>query len=439
MLEVLKRYKPVLIAFAVLYVVGNAFAPASWLLLAVIMLRWWQQGRDDYLIIMLLIILIMGDSRAYYFGYVKNLRIVAILVLGIRTFAQVNQGKYKVRPLLWLSLPFFFIALLGALRSPAMGTSFSKLVSYFLLLVVALHYLPYQIKRQPRLLADIATLGIVMLILGFALIPINRRLVYLIARYRGMLGNPNGLGIYCSVAFPLLLLAWELFPEYKKRWQLGIVMILLSLAYANSRTALGTVGLFYFLHWFYKRGQGAKLSLWLFIIPFLTIFFSLVSPSDLIRMVGLGEELRVESLETGTGRFLAWGLGIDQILRNPYIGRGFDYEAIYFHELAEFLVTTEHQGGMHNSWLTFMMNHGFIGFFFFAVFFLTLLSRMRAPHYAVPFALAMIVSATFESWLTSSLNAFSIHFYLIVMLLVDWPKLVERRRRMGHAKTLLEK
>jgi hypothetical protein len=426
LLVFLRQYRSVLGAFALLYLLGNAFAPAALLLLAVIMVRWMQQGRDDYLIIMLLIILIMGDSRAYYFDYVKNLRIVAIMILGVRTFVQIGQGKYAFRSLLYLSIPFFVVAFLGGLRSPTIGTSLSKLVSYFLLLVVTMHYLPYQIKRQPRVLADMATLGIVILILGFVLIPVNRDLVYLIVRYRGMLGNPNGLGIYCCMVFPLLLMAQELFPEHKRRWQLGIFMVILSILYANSRTALGTLGLFYFLHWFYKRNAVATVSLWVLILPGLALFFSFVSPSDLIRMAGLGEELRVESLETGTGRFLAWALGWEQILQNPFIGRGFDYEGIYFHSLAELLVTTEHQGGMHNSWLTFMMNNGLIGFLFFLLFVLPLLFRMRARAYGLPFALSMIVSATFESWLTSSLNAFSIHFYLIVMLLVDWPDIQAR-------------
>ncbi len=387
---------------------------------------------------MLILILILGDSRAHYFDYVKNLRIVAILVVGGLTINEIANGKYQFRSLFLWAIPFFIIALFGGLRSPSIGTSLSKMVSYFLLLVVTLHYIPYHFRKNANLLADVSTLGIWILILGLVAMMVNPSLAFLLGRYRGLLGNPNGLGIYATLIFAILLICLEVYPNRKRQWQLGIVLLLFSVLLSGSRTALGTIGIFYFLYWFHKRNPGSIVFLWGGVIPGMLVFFSFLSPTDIIRMIGLGEFLRVESIETGTGRFLAWTLGWNQILQNPFIGKGFAYEEIYFHSLADILVTTEHQGGMHNSWLTFMMNNGLIGFLFFIIFLINLLVRMKSRAFALPFVLAALVSATFESWLNSSLNAFAIHFFMVVMILVEWPEFLAaaQDRKIGRtAKT----
>ena len=430
----LTDYSAVIGAFVGLYLLGNLFAPLSWLVGLGIMAYWAAKGKDDYLVIMLILILVMGDSRAYYFSHVKNLRIVAILVIGIRTFAEISHGKYRFRAVFLWCIPFFIVALIGGLRSPSLGTSISKMISYFLLIVVVLHYLPYHFQNHKHLLADVAILGMWILLLGLLARFVNPSLTSLLERFRGLLGNPNGLGIYATLLFVICLICFELYPESKRRWQLGMGLLLFSVILSGSRTALGTIGIFYFLYWFHKRNPGSIVALWGFVIPVLIVFFSFLSPTDLIRMIGLGEFLRVESIETGTGRFLAWTLGWNQILQNPFIGKGFAYEEIYFHSLADVLVATEHQGGMHNSWLTFMMNNGLIGFCFFLIFLINLLTRMKSRAFALPFTLAALVSATFESWLNSSLNAFSIHFFLVVVILIDWPQYLEiRDKRLAAA------
>lgn len=432
------KYGSVFGAFFLLFLLGNVFAPLAWLTGLGIITAWAVNRKDDYLVIILILILIMGDSRANYFEFVKNLRIVAILVVGIKTFVDIGQKKYKYRSVFLWSIPFFLIAFLGGFRSPSLGTSMSKMVSYFLLLLVTIHYIPHHFRRNQSLLADVALLGILMLSVGLIAIIFNPSLVFLLGRYRGLLGNPNGLGIYCTLTFAIYLICLELFPESKTRWQVGIGLLLASVILSESRTALGTIGIFYFLYWFHKRNPGSIAFLWGGVIPGVLVLFSFLSPTDIIRMIGLGEFLRVESIETGTGRFLAWTLGWNQILQNPFIGKGFAFETIYFHSLKEILINTEHQGGMHNSWLTFMMNNGLVGFLFFAGFLINLLVRMKSRAFALPFVLAALVSATFESWLNSSLNAFAIHFFMVVMILVEWPEFLaaaQDRKIRRTAKT----
>ncbi|MEL6842726.1 MAG: O-antigen ligase family protein [Bacteroidota bacterium] len=371
-----------------------------------------------------MIILIMGDSRAYYFSYYKNLRIVCILLVSIYTIILMTRGKLKFRPLLLGVLPFFLVALLGGLRSPSLGVSLSKMISYFLLIFLTLHFFPYLIhKTKGKVLMDISYLSALVMILGILGIVFYPNVVYLAGRFRGILGNPNGLGIYATLTFPLALCLIELFPHKKHSLRIIMTLITFSVILSGSRTALGTIGIFYALYIFYKRGSVYVFALWAFILPTAYLVIKSVSIERLVQMVGLGEFLRVESLTTGTGRFLAWSMGLAEINRNPFIGKGFAYEEIFFHELEDILIATEHQGGMHNSFLTFIMNNGYIGFTFFLIFLLIMLSKVRARAFGMPFIIAALISATFESWLNSSLNAFTIHFFLVLTLLIEYPRI----------------
>ncbi|MEO0580850.1 MAG: O-antigen ligase family protein [Bacteroidota bacterium] len=380
--------------------------------------------QDKMLLITLLVLLIMGDSRAYYFSHYKNLRIVCILLLSIYTMVLMFRGKIKFRPLILGVVPFFLVALLGGLRSPSIGVSLSKMISYFLLIFLTLHFFPYLIRKtNGKVLMDISYLSALVMILGLIGMIFYPNLVFLIGRYRGMLGNPNGLGIYSTLTFPLALCLIGLFPHKKSSLRIIMFLIVFSVILSGSRTALGTIGIFYALYIFYKGGRTQVFALWSFILPTTYLFIQSISIERLVQMVGLGEFLRVESLTTGTGRFLAWSMGLAEINRNPFIGKGFAYEEIFFHELEDILIATEHQGGMHNSFLTFIMNNGYIGFTFFLVFLLIMLFRVRARAFGMPFIIASLISATFESWLNSSLNAFTIHFFLVLTLLIEYPRI----------------
>jgi len=430
LLAFLRTYGSLWGIFFLIHLLGIWYAPLAWLVTALIFSVFLARGKHTHLIIFLLIILIMGDSRAWYFDYFKNMRVIGLLIVGMYTLGKLFSKAYSLKRIFLLSLPFFAVAFVASFRNPSIGTSFSKALSYLLLLLVVFHYLPTQLRRHRSLLKDIALLGMWVLLVGLIMIVMNPNLAYLIGRYRGLLGNPNGLGIYCTLLFPLLLICLDWFPKQKVTWLLGLLLLFVSVLYSGSRTALGSVLIFYFLHWFYRRpGKLAPIMLWGFVVPAMVLFLSGSGLVQLIQSVGLGEYLRVESIATGTGRFLAWGLGFTKILEAPLIGRGFAFEEWYFHSLEEFLITTEHQGGMHNSYLTFIMNTGFIGFGFFLVFFFRLLGSMKPRAYVMPLAVTVIFSAGFESWLTSSLNAFSIHFYLLAVILIEWNQLAPKRLR----------
>ncbi len=427
MLQFLRETKSIYFLFIGLYLVSQVFIPLSWVIGALVGLVWVIRKNDRLLILGLVAVLIMGDNRMWHLGFFKNLRIVMILLAFLHCLILIGKGEIKFRPLFLLCIPFFVIAFFGGLRSPEPGLSLAKMFSYLLLIFAVIHYIPYLLRRKDQdLILDIIKLSLLVFTLGFIIRGLYPQMAYIGDRYRGILGNPNGLGTYATMVFPLYFIYLDLHPEKRRFIFLVMGFCILSTILCGSRTALGTMGIFYMLNFFHKSGRFMVASLYLILIPIGGVFLSGGGIEYLISLLGLEEYLRVESLNTGTGRYLAWSLGLSQIAQNPVIGRGFAWEEIYFYSIKDMLVLTEHQGGMHNSYLTFIMNNGYLGFLLFVVFLIYLMSRMKPAKFAFPFAVASILSSFFESWLNSSLNAFSIHFYLVLMVLVEYPNIKDK-------------
>lgn len=426
MKEFFSTYRGIWLFLPILYVIGSTFAPLAILPVLVVGVYWVVKGKDEHLLIFLLIVLIMGDSREWQLAFFKSLRIVMILLLFIRCINLISAGMIKFRRVFLLAIPFFIVATLGGLRSPQIGLSLAKMISYLLLIFAVLHFIPYMLRKTDgKILVDIIKLSIVVFVVGLSIRVLNPQMAYLGDRFRGIMGNPNGLGIYSTLVFPIYFVYLNIYDDSRRLVYVAVILCLLSTVLSGSRTALGTIGIFYILHFFHKKNALLTTGFYLMILPAGLIFLSTGGLESIVALFGLEDYLRVESLFTGTGRYLAWSLGITQIAQNPIIGRGFAWEEIYFHSISDFLVATEHQGGMHNSFLTFIMNNGYLGFLLFLVFLMYLMGKMRAPLFGFPFAVAALLSSFFESWLNSSLNAFSIHFFIVIMILIEYPNLIK--------------
>lgn len=355
------------------------------------------------------------------------MRYAAITVLFLKSVYDIARGKYKFNSLIYLSLPFFLVAMLGVAESPVKPIAFSKAISYFFLICICLNYLPYYfLQNKNRLLKHLLYLSILVLILGFLFLGISYNWAYLAGRYRGFFGNPNGLGIFAALIIPFGFIMLNKFPEKQRAAYVLIGLAFFSIILSNSRTSFGTTCMFFFLYFIYKGGKMRRLFFWFFLLPFIVFIFSAVPIEELVALVGLEEFLRVESLTTGTGRFLAWGMGLTEIQNNLLIGKGFGYEEVFFYERREILIATEHQGGMHNSYLTFLMNNGVLGVIPFIIFLLALFNKVKVKRFGFPFIIVSLISANFESWLNSSLNAFTFFFFMIIAFLVNYHKINPR-------------
>jgi O-antigen ligase len=328
-------------------------------------------------------------------------------------------------------MPFFLFSLITMMFSvtdPFFFTSVQKTISYFLsLLVIPNLFLRIYREKGEVFLKNILLFLLFTLVLGILLRFISYELVYIESgRFRGVLGNPNGLGIYCMLIFIFFTIITRRFPEMFSRIDKLIYLgfIFLSIILTDSRNAVLGVVIFLVFHRFFKISPFLGL---IFFLLFVTLAEAISNNlSTIITSLGLGEFFRVETLEEGSGRYIAWEFAWLQIQENFFIGKGFAYNEYYMRQHYALLNKLGHQGGIHNSFLTFWMDQGLIGLLIYLrSFLLVFVQGSRWSSYAFPAMFAIAFTAIFESWLVGSLSAFAFLAMLIYTVLTSEELIVD--------------
>ncbi|MES2762468.1 MAG: O-antigen ligase family protein [Bacteroidota bacterium] len=237
----------------------------------------------------------------------------------------------------------------------------------------------------------------------------------LAGRYRGLLGNPNGLGLFVFLFLMFFSVNTDKDPELFSRNEKIVVYALCfySLLKCGARTSLLSTLMFFFFKRFYKTSPIIG-----FLIFILTVAVYMIISDNLIEIItslGLGEELRVNTIENGSGREVAWKFAWEQINENFYLGKGFSYTEYIFRKYYEYLSLLGHEGAAHNSYLTFWLDVGIIGLILYlGGLLITFLRAAKLNHAAIPILYAVLFSNQYESWLTASLNPFTIQFIFII-------------------------
>jgi O-antigen ligase len=380
--------------------------------------------RHDSVIVLLFIILTLGDSRMDGLYFVKNLRTELMVIIVCYSIWEISAGRYTINRLFLFFVPFLFIALMALIFSPILEMAISKTIAFTLLYFMGLHYIFHRFREMGiRLLADIMYTGHLVIFAGLLLLPIAPTLVsYGGLRFNGLIGNPNGLGIYVVLLSPLTLYVFKRSPAILQRYKtLAWIGINLSLAICSSRNAILSVTTFWLLYTG-LNGTSFRTAIFLLVLlPSATLIIYNIDLQAVVEVLGLERYLRLRDIENGSGRVYAWQHALDVIETNPLIGCGFACEEYHFlYQMSYRLWATGHQGGVHNSYLAFVLNTGFAGLLFYLGFVFALVRRMGDFRFYLPFVVACGLSATFESWLFSSLNAFHIYFLtIIVFCIVD--------------------
>ena len=380
--------------------------------------------RHDSVLVLLFLTLTLGDSRMDALYFVKDLRTLLMIILVAYSIWEIRAGIYTINRYFLLYLPFLLVSLMALIFSPMLGTAISKTIAFSLLYFMGLHYIFHRFRQEGiRLLVDIMYTGHLIIFLGLILLPLFPSLVsYGGLRFNGLIGNPNGLGLYVVLLTPLTLFIFNRQPNIAQRYKtLAWIALNVSLAICSSRNSILAVTTFWLL---YTGLNGTSFRTAIFLLVILPGTFLIIYNIDLqavVEMLGLERYLRLRDIENGSGRVYAWQHALETIEKNPLIGCGFACEEYhFFYGMSYRLWATGHQGGVHNSYLAFILNTGFVGLGFFILFVGSLIRRMGDYRYYLPFAASCALSAVFESWLFSSLNAFHIFFLtIIVFCMVD--------------------
>lgn len=368
-----------------------------------------------------LFILVLSDNLQYATDFAKvykNIYIIlltAIVLLDRLNFDSFN-GVFKY------FLPFILVALVGLYASPIAFTSAQKTLSYLLLFLVVPQFIIVSFREYgPIVIKDLLFFALCLVLIGFVLrytdpaIAISHG-----GRFRAIFGNPNGLGIYASLLLILTVLAREyfggLFSKNELRWL--IIPLLLAILLSGSRTSILAAILFLLFVRFYRYSP------FIGFIAFVGIAFAaeIVSSNlvELVRAFKLEEYFRLETLEEGSGRFIAWNFAWQEIQNQFWFGRGFAYDEWYMDRHQDFLNILGHQGGVHNTYLIIWLNTGIIGLLLFLrAWVLLFIAGSRNTAVAIPALYLVLFSVSLEPWLAASLNPFTILLITSIVIMTD--------------------
>jgi O-antigen ligase len=411
----IEYYKENIQLFIILFVwtiVGMFGGPLIYLVLPLTILLMKQKGLYEELFIGYFFILIISDSLDPRLEFAKSLKNVYISLLAVfvlfdrKAFASYNN-LYRT------FIPFFIfsgITVLFSVLDPFFFTSVQKTISYFLTFLILPTFISKLYKDHGvQFLKRFLFFAITALFIGFIFKYVAHDVAYLITgRYRGVLGSPNGLGTYSFLLFLIFFITDKFYPNlYTPKIRIiAYSAILLSLYMAGSRNSILSVVIFLAFQRFFSISPFIGFIVFAATLIVSEIFIANIVP--IILTLGLEDLFRINTLEDGSGRYVAWGFAWQQIQHNFFIGKGFAYNEYYMRQYYHELQLLGHQGGIHNSFLTFWMDQGLIGLLIYLRSYIIMFVKAAKKTkfaYAIMFAVAF--SAMFESWLVGSLSAFA--------------------------------
>jgi len=406
--------------FMIIWLLAGAFAGP--LVFGVVSLSVLLLARREYLTEVFVgfwIVLIWSDSRISSIVFTGQLKVVYILLLVVVMFIRRKELAEVPKTLFRLFIPFFVWILIMVLDSPDMFESIKKTLSYILLFFIVPVFVGYMMRKDHRhFMRTLVFFVGIYLTIGLLLKYISPEPVFLAGRYMGLMGNPNGLGV-------LVALFAILFDNFNRRDSETFTkrekfvfysLLLLSLFFCRSRSA------FFMLVIYFAFSRLRLLGGFLGVLTFISLLFSYAYISEnlesIVQSLGLQEFLRVDSLDSASGRFIAWNFAWENIQDQFFVGRGYNYTEFLFGKNYQMLSRMGHLGNAHNSFLTFWLDTGLIGLVLFLIPFVLLFVRAaKVSNASVPAMYAILFSAMFESWLIGSLNPFTICMLTILTVM----------------------
>lgn len=390
-------------------------------------------GRDKEIFLGFIFVLICSDNlepSMKWAGTIKNLYI--LLLFGFFLLDRRNfRGKLDfIQPY----IPFFVTAVICLYWSATPVVAVQKTLSYFLLFLTIPNYVSHLYhKHGGAFFRDLLWFFVFILITSLVLkywkpeIAISHG-----ERLRGIFGNPNGIGIFIIVSFIFFHLVKSYFSNLIGRQEIFLIyfIFLITAYWSGSRTCLVAIFSFLLLHQVFKIHPFIG-----FLTFFLISFFSTAIMNGMIELLisfGMGESLRLENIEEGSGRLIAWAFAWENIQQSLILGKGISYDEHLMRSNYETLSRLGHEGGVHNTYLILWLNTGLIGLiFYFKAFFQYFIRASKLSTYALPAMLTLMFSINFEPWMASSLNPFTC-MYLTVIVLMSYEFFIEPENNLEH-------
>ena len=401
----------------------NIFFPAVIILIAgtlggflastailVLILMFSKKNVLELFLVLLIFTFFLGDSLIGPFVFAQNFRFAMVLVCSLYLLKynlfKNNNANYII--------PFTIVAFcITILFSPVGISAVLRSLGFWLvgLLIFKIVNLLFM-KNSKRTSELLAFTVIIYLAINIILMFLPSELTYLLGRFRGLAGNPNGLALILIFSYALLsLLEKRKEITFKKGFFLTFkVAIFFVIFYTGSRTALLSLIAFEFLLWYRKYSV-----LTFVMISVLFFFFTFFIDTDFLNNSQNISFLRYDSLMNASGRVEVWPVAWEEVENAPFFGNGFLYDN-YF--IKDYVLTNigeyvpRHWSGVWNSYLSLLLNVGFIGLIAYAYFFIQFFRKSHYKNLAIAFVTLCLLSAVTESWMAASMNPFTPMMFL---------------------------
>ena len=317
---------------------------------------------------------------------------------------------------------FATMAFASAIYTTSLPVTLQRALSVVLLYVAVFWTLWYyaDLAGEDKLVDTLILIAFVVFALG-ALSYFFSETALMRGRFRGVMQNPNAVGMLTVIFLPLVI---GRFIRKRRIVDVALIsLIILSVVMSGSRNGVITASLaIMFLLWRTRAWKGALLlavsaAVLLLAMPETSAVEELESRPELTRIVRGGQKGMT------SGRAEAWQVAIPIIQRRLLLGYGFGTEDRIFEGIS-FRI---HRGlYVHNSYLGMTYQLGLVGSILLFLPLLILLfsrafaRRTESPQLASYEAVLFggLIASLFESWVYSVGNAFAFPFWICVMLLL---------------------
>lgn len=372
----------------------------------------------NYFFILFFLLLILSDSRLEILSFAVNVKPYIALVFGISGLFILIKNYYRQNLVLLYFIVFIFSIIISLFFAENLSSSFQKSFSYVLLMIAVPAFISKALDEYGFIFMKlfIYTFCIVLLS-GFIFYFIDFEISVLDGRYRGVYGNPNGLGIACLMFFFLFqtILMKRPLLFYRSEIILIVFLIVINLIFSGSRSSLLVLAMYYVFLWSNRISPIFSTIILLFFGLGYTIVFSNII--YFVNFLGLESFIRIDTLDNASGRFIAWEFLWTKISKSiSFFGKGMGATELLYKENYQLLSRLGHQGNAHNSFLTIWYDTGIIGLLGFITGLLLSFFYSIKNLKVLPILIGIFISSFFESWLSASLNPFTIIFLMIITL-----------------------
>ncbi|WP_027419930.1 O-antigen ligase family protein [Crocinitomix catalasitica] len=426
MITAYKVHSQFIFLLIILYVIGVWGGPIIYVLLPLMMLLLGLKNRFFEIFIIAIWMLILSDyvpvKSATHddLQFAKDLKPL-IPILFFLFYLKDRQLFGKVPKVFIYFVPFFISATISLFLAQNMASTLPKTVSFILLYSTVPIFVVFLHRTQKMMFwQSLMTFIIGMLTIGIVLRFVAPDIANISSgRFKGIFGNPNGVGLFLNLVFVLWIVLREYgltkFTRLENRYIFGVILI--SLIWSGSRNAMMSIMIFYFVYKIIKINWFLALLMVAAIVILSDPFFELLI--DIIEFFGLQEFFRIESIEEGSGRKVAWVFGWQQVEKYYFFGGGFGYAADLYAANYSVLSRLGHEGNAHNSYLTFWLNTGIIGvILYFGGLLTAVIKAMKKNYLVIAFFICICFNIMYESWLVASLNPFTIIFLTILTIFI---------------------